>query len=111
MKATISKLDSLERPLWEGEVLNANWDSDKSEFVIRGDADNQAFTSVMRCMKERARMSIGIEDADSTQLVWQGCVGNADFLTFASGEMECCLTMSIENWWGIFPRLSGFYFC
>ena len=110
MKATISELDAIEQPLWEGEMVSATWDSEKGEFVIRGDADNWAFTTVIKCIKEKLELAIGIEDAGSTQLILRGFVGNADFTTFGSEEMECCLDMSVQDWWGIFPRFSGFYF-
>jgi len=42
MKVTLSELDNMEDTLWEGEALTASWDSDRSEFVIRGDMDNRA---------------------------------------------------------------------
>jgi hypothetical protein len=110
MKATINEVSALAHPLWQGEMISATWDCDRGEFIIRGDADNQAYTDMMRCVKDKIRMAIDIEDSESAQLIWQGHVGNADFLAFGSDEMECCLTISVEDWWGILPRLSGFYF-
>ncbi len=111
MKATISHLDNGENTLWEGEVLSANWDGDRGEFVIRGDADSQAFTAFVTSMLEKHRLSIGIEDTDATQLVWRGYVGSAKFQAYEAEQVECSLTVTLDDWFGIFPEYSSFYFC
>lgn len=110
MKATISDLDNGENTLWEGEILSANWDGDRGEFVIRGDANSQALTAVVTSMLEKQRLAIGIEDAGSTQLVWRGYVSSARFQTFEAEQVECSLIVSLDDWFGIFPEYSSFYF-
>ncbi len=111
MKATISEFETMAGTVWEGEVLSASWDGDKGEFVIRGDADNEAFTAVVKSLLEKQKLTIGIEDTESTQLVWRGYVGSAKFQAFGSEQLECSLIMSLDDWFGISPQFSNFYFC
>jgi len=110
MKVTISEPEKMNGTLWEGEILSANWDSEKCEFVIRGDADDEAFGAVMASIAEKHRLTIGIEDSGSTQVIWRGYVGSAKFQEFEAEQVECCLTMSLDDWFGIFPGFSSFYF-
>jgi hypothetical protein len=111
MKVTISEPEKMDGTLWEGEALSANWDSEKCEVVIRGDADDEAFGAVMASIAEKHRLTIGIEDSGSTQVIWRGYVGSANFQTFEAEQVECCLTMALDDWYGIFPGFSSFYFC
>ena len=111
MKLTISEPNKINGTLWEGEALSASWDSEKCEFVIRGDTDDEAFGAVMASIVGKHRLIIGIEDPQSTQVIWQGYVGSAKFQAFEAEQVECCLTMSLDDWFGIFPGFSSFYFC
>jgi len=111
MKVTISEPETMDGTLWEGEVLSANWDSEKCEFLIRGDAGDEAFAAVMASIAEKHRLTIGIEDSGSTQVIWRGYVGSANFRTSDPEQVECYLTMALDDWYGIFPGLSSFYFC
>ena len=111
MKVTISEPETMDGTLWEGEVLSANWDSEKCEFLIRGDAGDEAFAAVMASIAEKHRLTIGIEDSGSTQVIWRGYVGSANFRTSDPEQVECYLTMALDDWYGIFPGFSSFYFC
>jgi hypothetical protein len=111
MRATISSLDNGENTLWEGEALSASWDGDRGEFVIRGDANSQAFTAVVTSMLEKHKLAIGIEDPEATQLVWRGYVGSAKFQSSEAEQIECSLIVSLDDWYGIFPEYNSFYFC
>lgn len=111
MKATISDFESKEGILWEGEALSASWDGSEGEFVICGDADDQALNAVVTSMEAKQRLIIGIEDPESTQLVWRGHVGSAKLDTLGSEQVICSLTMALDDWYGIFPHFSSFYFC
>lgn len=111
MKATINETDTVVHPLWEGEALSAAWDRDIGKFVIRGESCAERHLAIEKCMHQRLRMAVSIEDSGATQLVWQGYIYHADFQLSASDQMECSLTMLINDWWGILPGFSGFYFC
>ena len=106
MKATISEFETEDHPLWEGEALSFKWDGDKGEFVIRGDADDRAVSAVVNSIAEKHKLTIGIEDTESTQLVWQGYVGSAKFQAYGPEHIECSLIMALDDWFGIAPRLS-----
>ncbi len=106
MKVTIVQYDNAEDALWEGEALSASWDSDRGEFVIRGDADNMACAGIVTSLAERRKLLVEIEDTGPGQLVWRGYVGSAEFLTFDSDEVECCLVMLLDDWFGIIPQFS-----
>ena len=110
MKATVEELDTTVRPLWNGEALYADWNGDRGEFLISGEASDQARDAIQKCVRDRVRLAIGIEDTGSTQLVWQGYAGSASFSDSGSEQTECLLTMSVDDWWGIFPGFSSFYF-
>jgi hypothetical protein len=107
MKVTIVQLDDMEDVLLEGEALMAKWDNEKGEFVIRGDRDNQGFTGVVASMVERRKVLVEIEDTGPGRLVWRGYVGSAKFLSFDSEEVECCLIMLLDDWFGIVPQFSS----
>jgi hypothetical protein len=107
MKVTIVQLDDMEDVLLEGEALMAKWDNEKGEFVIRGDRDNQGFTGVVASMAERRKVLVEIEDTGPGRLVWRGYVGSAKFLSFDSEEVECCLIMLLDDWFGIVPQFSS----
>jgi hypothetical protein len=111
MKATISEFDNLEATLWAGEAISVDWDSKTSEFVLRGKAGEDEFEAFMASVLNQDKVVVGIEDPTSTQLVWRGQVGSAKFRDSGPDRLECCLTMSLEDWYGIFPGFSGFYFC
>jgi hypothetical protein len=106
MKVTIVQYDNAEDALWEGEALKASWDNDSGEFVIRGDADNRAFAGVMTSLVEKRKLLVEIEDTGPGQLVWRGYVGSAEFISFDSDEVECCLVMLLDDWFGIVPQFS-----
>jgi len=107
MKVTIVQLDNMEDVLLEGEALMAKWDNEKGEFVIRGDRNNQGFTGVVASMAERRKVLVEIEDTGPGRLVWRGYVGSAKFLSFDSEEVECCLIMLLDDWFGIVPQFSS----
>ena len=107
MKVTIVQLDDTEDVLLEGEALMASWDNEKGEFVIRGDRDNQGFTGVVASMAGRRKILVEIEDTGPGRLVWRGYVGSAKFLSFDSDEVECCLIMLLDDWFGIVPQFSS----
>lgn len=107
MKVTIVQYDNMEDALLEGEALMASWDGERSEFVIRADKGNQAFTCVVTSMLEKRKLLVEIEDTGPGQLVWRGYVGSAEFLSFESGEVECCLIMLLDDWFGIVPQFSS----
>lgn len=111
MKATISDFESKEGILWEGEALSASWGDGKGEFVICGDADDQALNALVTSIEEKQRLTIGIEDPELTQVVWRGHVGSAKFDASGSEQVVCSLTMALDDWFGIFPQFSSFYFC
>ena len=107
MKVTIVQLDDMEDVLLEGEAIMARWDNEKGEFVIRGDRDNQGFTGVVASMAGRRKILVEIEDTGPGRLVWRGYVGSANFLSFDSDEVECCLIMLLDDWFGIVPQFSS----
>jgi hypothetical protein len=107
MKVTIVQLDDMEDVLLEGEALMASWDNEKGEFVIRGDRDNPGFTGVVTSMAGRRKILVEIEDTGPGRLVWRGYVGSAKFLSFDSNEVECCLVMLLDDWFGIVPQFSS----
>ncbi len=92
-------------------ALYATWDHDIGKFVIRGEATDETHVAVEKCMQQKLRMAIDFEDSGSTQVVWQGYIYHADFQVSEHNEMECSLTMLLDDWWGIFPGFSSFYFC
>jgi len=107
MKVTIVQFDNPEDALLEGEALMASWDNQRGEFVIRADTDNQGFTGVVASMLEKRKLLVEIEDAGPGQLVWRGYVGSAEFLSFESDEVECCLIMQLDDCFGIVPQFSS----
>jgi len=106
MKVTIVQYDNAEDSLWEGEALNASWDGDRGEFVIRGSTHNRAYAGVVTSLAERRKLLVEIEDTGPGQLVWRGYVSSAEFLPFDSDEVECCLVMLLDEWFGIVPQFS-----
>jgi hypothetical protein len=110
MKATISEPESSRSAVWEGEAISADWNRRTGEFVISGDAEDAAFATVVASIAEKQTLTIGIEDDDSAQLVWRGCVGSARFDTVESGNVQCHLVLTLDDWFGIFPGFSSFYF-
>ena len=107
MKVTIVQFDNMEDALLEGEAIMASWDNERGEFVIRGGKDNQAFASVVTSMLEKRKLLVEIEDTGPGQLVWRGYVGSAELLSFDSDEVECCLIMLLDDWFGIVPQFSN----
>ncbi|MBE0481325.1 MAG: hypothetical protein IBX68_10140 [Dehalococcoidia bacterium] len=110
LKLTISETDRIGATLWEGEALSATWDSSKVEFLIRGDTGSREFSRVMNSIAEKHRLVVGIEDRGLTQVVWRGQIGTARFKTHDPGHIELSLVMSLDDWFGIFPGFSSFYF-
>jgi hypothetical protein len=111
MKATISELETDKGTLWEGEVLSASWDSTTVEFVIRGDTDDPAFNAVVTSMVEKQRLTVGIENNESTQLVWRGYIGSAKFNTDGIDKIDCLLVMSLDDWFGIQSKVNDSFYC
>ncbi len=107
MKVTIVQFDNVEDAVLEGEALMASWDSERGEFVIRGDKDGQAFSNIVTSVLEQRKLLVEIEDSGPGQLVWRGYVGSAEFLSFESGEVETCLIMLLDDWFGIVPQFSS----
>ena len=104
MKATISQLDFKEDALWEGEVLKADWDNNKGEFVIRGRKNYMALSGVVSSMVGKRLLTIEIEGNGPGLLVWRGFVRSANFQVFESGQVECSLSMLLDDWFGVFPK-------
>ncbi len=104
MKATLSQANMNGSALWVGEVFNANWDNDKAEFVIRGKKDHAALGEVLSSMVNRHDLTIEIAGSGPGLLVWRGYVSSAKFQVTESENVECCLTMSLDDWFGIFPE-------
>ena len=110
MKATIEELGTVTRPIWKGEALHANWNGDKGEFLLSANPSDPIQDVIMECVRARSKLAIGIEDTASTQVVWRGYIDTVDFNEAGSEKMECALAMFVDDWWGIFPEFSGFYF-
>ncbi len=110
MKATISKPESSPSPLWEGEAISADWNGRTGEFVISGDAEDEAFATVVTSIAEKQGLTIGIEDGECAQLVWRGHVDSAKFEMLDSGNVHCRLVLTLDDWFGIFPGFSNFYY-
>ena len=104
MKATISQLDFKEDALWEGEVLKADWDNNKGEFVIRGRKNYMALSGVVSSMVGKRLLTIEIEGNGPGLLVWRGFVRSANFQVFESGQVECSLSMLLDDWFGVLPK-------
>ena len=104
MKATISEFEHNEGTLWEGEILSVNWNSDQGEFVICGNPNDENFNAVVTSIVEKQRLTIDIEDSGANQLVWHGYIGSAEFQPLGPEQMECSLTMSLDDWFGIIPN-------
>jgi len=104
MKAIISQIDMLGGTLWEAEALSVTWDSENGEFVIRGDRDNRALTGVIISMMEGYKLTIEVEDVGPGLVVWRGHISSAKFQTSESGQVECGLIMSLDDWFGISTR-------
>lgn len=111
MKATISEPDTIDGAMWEGEALSASWDSDRGEFLICGNASKDDFAAVVNSALGKHKIAIGIEDSEATQLVWRGYAASAKFNKIDPEHMECSLVVTLEDWFGILPRFSSFYFC
>lgn len=106
MKVTIVEYENMEDSIWEGEALYASWDRGTGEFVIRGGTDRQAYANIVASLAARRKLMVEIEDTGPGQLVWRGYVGSAEFLSFESDEIECCLVMMLDDWFGIVPQFS-----
>jgi len=102
MRVTIGPLDGVEDTLWEDEAITAIWDSERDEFVIRGDGDTRAPAS----QAKNPRLAVQIEETGAGRLMWRGYVNAADLLWFETEQVECCLTMFMEGWVGIVPLFS-----
>ena len=106
MKVTIVQYDNMGDGLLEAEALMASWDGDRGEFVIRGDKDDQAFSGVVASTLEESKLLVEIEETGPGYLVWRGYVGSAQLLSFESGEVGCCLIMSLDDRFAIVPQFS-----
>jgi len=107
MRATICESENGERVLWEGEVLSANWDGTAGEFVIRGRPDDDSFSAVVARIAEGERLTIGVGDNGSTQIVWRGRVGSARFGPFEAEHVDCTLDMALDDWFGVCAEFPG----
>ena len=106
MKVTIVQYENMEDAVWDGEALYATWDKDTGEFVIRGDMTSQACADVASSLAEKRKLLVEIEDTGSSQLVWRGYIGSAEFLSLDASDVECCLVMLLDDWFGIVPQFS-----
>jgi hypothetical protein len=104
MKATLSQANKTGSTMWEGEVLNADWDNNRAEFVIRGKKNSTALIGVVSSLIEKREITLEIEGTGPGLLVWRGYVGSAKFETFESEQVQCCLTMLLSDWFGVFPK-------
>ena len=110
MKVTIVEYENAEDAVWDGEALYASWDRNTGEFVIRGAANSRSCAEVVASLAQRRKLLVEIEDTGPGQLIWRGYVGAAEFLSFDSDEIECALVMLLDDWFGISPGFSSFYF-
>jgi hypothetical protein len=101
MKAIISQSDMQGGTLWECEALSFTWDSNKGEFVFRGDRNNRDLSGVIVSMMHKHRLTNEVEDDGPGELVWRGYLGSARFETDESGSVDCYLSMALEDWFGI----------
>jgi hypothetical protein len=109
MRATISHLDVMEDTLWEGEALSATREGRKGELVIRGSKGNSnALTAVVSSMVSRHQLTVEIEGNETGCLVWRGQVGSAEFHTFGPDQLECSLSILLDDWYSIVHRYSKF---
>jgi hypothetical protein len=106
MKVTIVQYENQEDVAWEGEALYARWDRDTGEYVISGNVDTRKCASAVASLAEKRKLLVEIEDNGPGQLVWRGYIGSAEFLSFDSDEIECCLVMMLDDWFGIVPQFS-----
>lgn len=106
-KVTIVQYENQEDVAWEGEALYASWDKGTGEFVIRGDTDTKTYAEAVANLAEKRKLLVEIEDTGPGQLVWRGYIGSAEFLTFDTDEVECCLVMMLDDWFGIVPQFSN----
>ena len=104
MKATLSHANKIGSTMWEGEVLNADWDNNRAEFVIRGKKNSTALIGVVSSLIEKHEITLEIEGTGPGLLVWRGYVGSAKFETLESEQVKCCLTMLLADWFGFFPK-------
>jgi len=104
MKATVSHANTVGTSLWGGDVVNVDWDNNKGEFTIRGKKDSTAISEVISSMVEKRQLTIEIEGTGPGLLVWRGQVGSAKFRVSESDHVECCLSMLLDDWFGIFPE-------
>ena len=102
MKVTIGQLDSTNNAIWESQALAATWDRERNEFVIRSDINSEMFAG----MVNKRKLAVEIEDSGPSRVVWRGYVGTADFLLFESQQVDCCLIMLLDDWFGIVPQFS-----
>ena len=105
-KVTIVQYENLEDAVWDGEALYAKWDRSTGEFVIHGDGELKANAEIVASLAEKRKLLVEIEDTGPSPLVWRGYIGTAEFLTFDSDEVECCLVMMLDDWFGIVPQFS-----
>ena len=102
MKVTIGQLDSTNSAIWESEALAAKWDRERNEFVISSDINSETFSE----MVNKRKLAVEIEDSGPSKVTWRGYVGTADFLLFESQQIDCCLIMLLDDWFGIVPQFS-----
>ena len=106
MRLTIGHLDSIEDTLWQREAITARWDGDRSDFVIRGDAEGNEFNGIFTGKGGEHDLAFQIEDMGPARLVWRGYTSSADVCLLESENVECCLTMFLDSWVGIVPLFS-----
>jgi len=105
-KVTIVQYENQEDVAWEGEALYARWDRETGEYVISGDTDTGKCASAVASLAKNRKLLVEIEDNGPGQLVWRGYIGSAEFLSFDSDDIECCLVMMLDDWFGIVPQFS-----
>jgi len=105
-KVTIVQYENKEDVAWEGEALYARWDRQTGEYVISGDVDAGKCASAVASLAQKRNLLVEIEDNGPGQFVWRGYIGSAEFLSFDSDDIECCLVMMLDDWFGIVPQFS-----
>lgn len=96
MKASISLADE-ERSIWEGEAFSANELGGIVDLLIRVEAGEEAFNSLRKCLQDRDRIKLLIEDTESTQLTLQGYIKRARFQPIQSNNVGCHLSMAVVS--------------
>ncbi len=97
MKIAVDRLGILRKTLWQGDGLRADWDVNKRELVVQGDANNQTLFEVVLSVLSQRKLSVRVQENGSTKLKWHGRVQSAEFGTFEGNRSLCFLRISLDS--------------